>query len=427
MRRRFQLLYKILACLVLGFLLLQMHSCKNSRSSSGTPAKDAANAENPIFQEKLQVNLVEQFRFCEEQLKKSVALNTDYTTHPRLIEAGEKHWKMPKNDVLIWTVGFYPGILWQMYDVTKKEYWKKEALKRTLPLEPYKNNREHHDVGFMMYCSYGQAYRLTGNKEYRDVLIQSAKSLISRYNPRVGTIKSWSNELHPQWKQHITIIDNMLNLELLFWASKETGDPIYREIAVKHAETTMKHHFREDNSCYHVVEYDENTGAVRNKNTSQGYADESVWARGQAWAVYGYTMVYRETGDPKFLDFAKKVSERFIAGLPADHVPYWDFFLNGKEGEPRDASAAAIAASGLVELSTHVKLQAEARRYRAAADAILNSLASKSYSAKGVNDAFLLHSTGAKPQGHEIDVALVYADYYYLEALLRRKALMRKM
>jgi unsaturated chondroitin disaccharide hydrolase len=418
-----QILNKSLSLLAVGMLLIIVFSCKNTVKSSQAAQSVLEEKENSIFQEKLKINIEKELSLCEDQLKKSVALNTDYTTHPRFIESGDKHWKMPKNDVLVWTVGFYPGILWQMYETTQDEYWKDEALKRTLPLEPYKFNREHHDVGFMMYCSYGQAYRLTGKKEYRDVLIQSAKSLISRFNPKVGTIKSWSNELHPQWKQHITIIDNMLNLELLFWASKETGDPVYRDIAVKHAETTMKHHFRNDYSCYHVVEYDENTGALRNKNTSQGYADESVWARGQSWAVYGYTMVYRETGDPKFLDFAKKVSERFIVGLPQDYIPYWDFNLTGKEGEPRDASAAAIAASGLVELSTLVKTSELAMRYCTAAEGILNSLSSPAYSAIGVNDAFLLHSTGAKPQGHEIDVALVYADYYYLEALLRRKAL----
>lgn len=423
MRRMLQILNRTLSLLIVGMLLIIVPSCKNTVKSSQAAQSVLERKENSIFQEKLQINIENELNVCENQLKKSIALNTDYTTHPRLIESGDKHWKMPKNDVLVWTVGFYPGILWQMYESTQNEYWKEEALKRTLPLEPYKFNREHHDVGFMMYCSYGQAYRLTGKKEYRDVLIQSAKSLISRYNPKVGTIKSWSNELHPQWKQHITIIDNMLNLELLFWASKETGDPVYRDIAVKHAETTMKNHFREDYSCYHVVEYDEKTGAVRNKNTSQGYADESVWARGQAWAVYGYTMVYRETGDPKFLDFAKKVSERYILGLPEDYIPYWDFSLTGKAGEPRDASAAAVAAAGLVELSTLVKTPELAKRYCAAADGILNSLASPAYSAKGVNDAFLLHSTGAKPQGHEIDVALVYADYYYLEALLRRKVL----
>ncbi len=417
---------RFLSLLAVGIVLILIPSCDYMDKSAKANQSVAEKKENPIFQESLRVDLEDQFQFCEEQLKKSVALHTDYNTHPRLIESGDKHWETPKNGVLVWTVGFYPGILWQMYEITKNEYWKEEALKRTLALEAYKNNREHHDIGFMMYSSYGQAYRLTGNKEYRDVLIQSANSLISRYNPKVGTIKSWSNELHPQWKEHITIIDNMLNLELLFWASKETGDPVYRDIAVKHAETTMKNHFREDFGCYHVVEYDENTGAVRNKNTSQGYAHESVWARGQSWAVYGYTMVYRETGDPKFLDFAKKVSERYIAGLPEDYIPYWDFSLTGKEGEPRDASAAAIAASGLIELSSLVKTPELQKRYLAAADATLNSLASPAYSAKNVNDAFLLHSTGAKPQGHEIDVALIYADYYYLEALRRRKSLSEK-
>ena len=420
-----QMVKKIIRFVPILLLIVSISSCRSNSAKGKSEKNDLV--DNTIFQEQLEINIENEMEYCEEQLKKSVALHTDFETHPRLIESGEQHWKMPKNGVLVWTVGFYPGILWQMYDVTKNDYWKTEALKRTLPLEPYKFNKEHHDVGFMMYCSYGQAYRLTGNKEYRDVLLESANSLISRYNSKVGTIKSWSNELHPQWKQHITIIDNMLNLELLFWASKETGDPIYRNIAVKHAETTMKNHFRADFSSYHVVEYDEQTGEVRNKNTSQGFADESTWARGQAWAVYGYTMVFRETKDPKFLDFAMKVSDRFISGLPKDYIPYWDFDLNDKKGEPRDASAAAIAASGLVELSSLVENPKLKKKYCAAADAILNSLASPTYSAKEENDAFLLHSTGAKPQGNEIDVALVYADYYYLEALRRRKAMESNM
>lgn len=416
-------MYKIRSIISVLLIGLGAVSCLQSSASKRDLNKKENQINHLIFQEELSIDIDKELNFCEDQLKKSVALNTDFTSHPRLIESGSRHWKMPKNDVLLWTVGFYPGILWQMYESSKDAYWMEEALKRTLPLEAYKFNREHHDIGFMMYCSYGQAYRLTGKKEYREVLIESAKSLISRYNPAVGTIKSWSNDLHPQWKQHITIIDNMLNLELLFWASKETGDPVYRAIAIKHAETTMKNHFRDDFSSYHVVEYDESTGAVRNKNTSQGYADESVWARGQSWAMYGYTMVYRETGDIKFLDFAKKVTERYILGLPKDYIPYWDFNVSGMKGEPRDASAAAIAASGLVELSTLVKTSELATRYRSAADGILNSLASPAYSAKGVNDAFLLHCTGAKPQGNEIDVALIYADYYYLEAILRRKAI----
>jgi len=190
------MLQKIILFIALGLLVGLNCSCMQSASSKG---KDTSKQEmSPIFQEELNVNIEQEMKFCEGQLKKSVALHTDFETHPRLIESGEEHWKMPENGVLVWTVGFYPGILWQMYDVTKNEYWKDEALKRTLPLEPYKYNKEHHDVGFMMYCSYGQAYRLTGKKEYRDVLIESANSLITRYNPKVGTIKSWSNELHPQ-------------------------------------------------------------------------------------------------------------------------------------------------------------------------------------------------------------------------------------
>ena len=308
-----------------------------------------------------------------------------------------------------------------MYDLTKDDKWKKEAIKRTEVFESFKTINEHHDIGFMMFPAYGNGYLFGDKMEYKDVLLTSAKSLASRYNPKVGTIRSWSNKMHPRWQQHITIIDNMLNLELLFWASKNGGDQKYYDIAVKHAETTMANHFRPDYTSWHVIEYDSISGDVLNRHTKQGYADDSRWSRGQAWGIYGYTMVYRETGDKKFMDFAVKLTDKYLELLPEDYIPHWDFDVPNKEKEERDASAAAVVASGLLELSTLVEDRNKQQQYYDAALRMLESLSSDEYSGVGKADSFLLHSTGAKSLGHEIDVALIYADYYYIEALARLK------
>eukprot|EP01035_Chromulina_nebulosa_P061103 gene61103-83568_t len=207
---------------------------------------------------------------------------------------------------------------------------KDAAIQWTEKLEPLKDFKDHHDLGFMMYCSYGNAYRLTGNVEYKDILVQAAKSLCTRFSAKTGCIKSW-NVFH-SWHgnksyRYPVIIDNMMNLELLFWATKETGDSTYYKIAVTHANTTMKNHFRPDYSSYHVINYNAQTGAVQQKKTAQGFADESAWARGQAWALYGYTVMYRSTKDKQYLEQAKNIAAFLLnhPNLPADKVPYWDF------------------------------------------------------------------------------------------------------
>ena len=371
--------------------------------------------------EKYDFNLNKEIKNCEAQLEISAPKLTDLTKHPRLIETDETQWKEVPNGRLVWTSGFYPGILWYMYDLTKDEKWRKEAIKRTDVFEDFKTITEHHDIGFMMFPAFGLGCKLGGIKEYKDILLSSAASLATRYNPHVGTIKSWSNKMHPRWKQHITIIDNMLNLELLFWASKNGGEPIYYDIAKKHAETTMKNHFRDDYTSWHVIEYDSITGKVLNRHTKQGLNDDSRWSRGQAWGIYGYTMTYRETGDKKFLEFAKKITDKYLSLLPDDYVPYWDFDIDNTKDHNRDASAAAITASGLLELSSLVEDKNDQLRYYKAALKMLRALSSPAYSGVGKTDSFLLHSTGAKSLGYEIDVALIYADYYYIEALDRLK------
>jgi rhamnogalacturonyl hydrolase YesR len=318
-----------------------------------------------------------------------------------------------------WTSGFFPGSLWLLSELTGDPTWRDPAAAYTAGLEGMKANRRTHDVGFMLFCSFGQGYRLTQNPHYRDVLLAGAESLLTRFNPAVGCIKSW--DTRAEWPYPV-IIDNMMNLELLLWATQESGDPKYREIAVSHADVTLRHHFRPDASSYHVVDYDPATGAVRKRQTHQGAADESAWARGQGWALYGFTFMFRETGQPAYLEHAQRVAA-FIMNhprLPADKVPYWDFDAPRIPKAPRDASAAAIISSALLELS-RLAGEPEAQAYRAFAIDQLRHLASPEYLAPvGENGGFLLkHSTGSHPRSSEIDVPLNYADYYFLEALLR--------
>jgi rhamnogalacturonyl hydrolase YesR len=320
-----------------------------------------------------------------------------------------------------WTSGFYPGVLWNMYELSGESGWKERAAKYTAELEAQQYNGSNHDVGFRMFCSYGNALRLTEDESYIPVLVQSAKTLIARYYDQVGCIRSW--DFNQENWQCPVIIDNMMNLELLFWASNQTGDPVYRDIAFSHASTTLENHFRSDNSSWHVIDYDTISGKVRNRNTHQGFADESSWSRGQAWGLYGYTMSYRFTDHLDFLKQAEKIAGFLLEhpNMPIDLVPYWDFDAPDIPNEPRDVSAAAIMASALYELCRYSEKGAW---YKENADKIMESLGTAYASAPGENFGFILgHSVGAKPFDKEVDVPLNYADYYYLEALVRKKEL----
>ena len=318
-----------------------------------------------------------------------------------------------------WTSGFFPGSLWYAYELTGNDTLKADAIQYTNLLNPVRYYKGTHDLGFMVNCSYGNAERLSPNDTIAAVMRETADNLCGRFNDSIGAIRSWD---FGTWNFPV-IIDNMMNLELLFEASKLSGDSTFYNIARKHADTTMANHFREDNSCYHVVDYDPETGEVRKRQTAQGYADESAWARGQAWALYGYTMCYRYTHDAKYLEQAEKVYNFIFnnKNLPEDLVPYWDFDAPNIPNEPRDASAAACTASALYELSTYLP----DKGYKETADRIMESLASPSYRAKvGTNGNFILmHSVGSIPHGAEIDVPLNYADYYFLEGLMRKRDL----
>lgn len=317
-------------------------------------------------------------------------------------------------DIYDWTSGFFPGSLWYIYELTKNEDLKKHAIRYTNLLHPIKSYTGNHDIGFMMNCSYGNAFRLAPNDTIVSVLVESANSLCTRFNEKVGALRSWD---FGTWNYPV-IIDNMMNLELLFVASKLTGISKYKNIAVEHANKTIDNHFRPDYTCWHVVSYN-NDGTVERKQTFQGKNDNSSWARGQAWAVYGYTYCYRETKDETFLNRAVKIADMIMERVKtADAIPYWDYDAPIMDETPRDASAAAITASTLLELSTMVT---DGNRYLLYAEKILKSLSNEKYLSKiGENNGFiLLHSTGSLPNGSEIDTPLNYADYYFLEALKR--------
>jgi unsaturated chondroitin disaccharide hydrolase len=323
-----------------------------------------------------------------------------------------------------WTVGFFPGSLWSLYEATGDPQWRAAAERYTRLLIPEQDNTRTHDVGFILNCSFGNGYRLTGEASYRAVLLKGAASLGARFSPVVGCIKSWDRD--PSVYTFPVIIDNMMNLELLLLAAREGGDPRFRAIAMAHADTTLRNHFRPDGSSFHVVDYDPATGRVLRRVTHQGAADDSAWARGQAWGLYGYAMMFRETREERYLGAAEKIAA-FILNhprMPPDKVPFWDFDAPGQPDAPRDSSAAAIMSSALFELAGLTRDPRAAARYVELAEAQVRSLASPAYlAAPGTNGGFLLmHATGNHPRNSEVDTPLNYADYYFLEALLRCRA-----
>ncbi|ADY52618.1 glycosyl hydrolase family 88 [Pseudopedobacter saltans DSM 12145] len=376
-----------------------------------------------VFSVNAQLNVKKEVAFAGSQTmimldgvnKAKLASNKKDLVAPRTLEKGELKL-VPSRD---WTSGFFAGELWYLYELTRDKNWLDDADNYTRPLEQEKDNGKTHDMGFKIYCSFGNAYRLTQKEYYKNVIIESAKTLSTRYNDKVKAIRSWDHNSQ-KWSFPV-IIDNMMNLELLFEATKLTGDSTFYKIAVNHANTTLKNHFRKDYSSYHVIGYDPETGKVLQRNTHQGYSDESAWARGQAWAIYGYTMCYRYTKDQRYLDQAEHIVNYFFnhKNMPKDLIPYWDFDAPNIPNEPRDVSAATVTASALLELANYSKNKTAYYKY---SQTILNNIAQKYKSKLGGNKGFILsHSTGAKPSNSEVDVPLNYADYYYLEALKRYK------
>lgn len=354
------------------------------------------------------------------QLKPLVALALEQKRIPRTIHEGKMRFTGQRFD---WTEGFFPGTCWYMYELTGEDLWKEAALELEHHFIDHRFLTTNHDLGFVFNCSFGHGFRLQNDSLSRQVLIDAANSLITRFNPTVGCIQSW--DVDRGWQatrgwQYPVIVDNMMNLELLFKVSELTDDPKYREIAITHANTTLKNHFRDDGSSYHVLDYDTLTGEIRHKHTAQGFAHESAWARGQSWGLYGFVSCYQYTQDERYLAKAEEIADFLLSHpkLPKDKVPYWDFDADGIPDEPRDASAAAIMASALLQLDKF-----SAKDYKPAAEQIITSLSSPSYfAAQDQNKNFvLMHSVGSIPHGAEIDVPLNYADYYYTEAIYRLK------
>lgn len=355
--------------------------------------------------------LVEDFiSLADQKVRWMIETPHDSARFPRSYKEG----KVTLSKASGWTAGFYPAILWHLYDLTGNALYRSEAERYLRWLEPNKalEGWNTHDLGFMMLPPFGKAYELTKNAHYKEVLHETADSLANLYNPVVGTTLSWP--WRKEWS-HPTIIDNLLNLELLFWSAKNGGDSAHYQIAVDHLNTTLKNHIRPNFSTYHVVNYDAATGEVIERVTDQGASDSSTWARGQAWAVYGYTMGFRETRDSSYLKAASRLAEYYISQLPEDKIPYWDFTLTGKADEPRDVSSVTVFLSAFIDLSKWAKDFSE-EESEALIHTILTNL-HRDYLAPKDVPYILDHSTGSKPGNSEVDVPLIYADYYLIEAL----------
>lgn len=354
-----------------------------------------------------------QMELMDKNLDSAAVSNPGVAIYPRSINKEGALWT---SNYKWWCSGFYPGSMWYVYEYTGDEKIKELALKYQAGLEPLRFRKDDHDIGFQLMCSYGNCLRLTEDQTCVPVLIDGANSLASRFDPEVGCTRSWS---FGKWSFPV-IVDNMMNMELLLKAAELGGSDSLKNVALAHARTTMKNHFRDDKSCFHLVDYNPETGEVAGKQTVQGLADDSAWARGQAWGLYGFTMVYRFCKEQDILDHAIAIAEYLLPRLPEDGVPFWDYDSAEIPNDVRDASAAAIMASGLIELSQYVDAE-KAERYLATAEKMLRTLASEDYlCAEGEDYGFLLkHSTGNKNTDSEVDVPLTYADYYFLEALIR--------
>mgnify|MGYP003631952132 CR=1 FL=1 len=382
-KHRFKLFF-----IALSFLI----SCKSEKKEHYNYQKELENRYNKLLTYKLD----------------SMAFPRSYNDSTKQIN------KVPSKD---WTSGFFAGNLWQIYELTGNEAYKNQAEKWTAFIEKEKYNNRTHDMGFKVFCSFGNGLKSKNNEHYKAVIIESAETLSTRFNNKIGSIRSW--DFNKDIWQFPVIIDNMMNLELLFEATKISGDSTYHKLAVSHANTTLKNHFREDNSSYHVVDYDTISYQPRMKVTHQGFNNESSWARGQGWAIYGFTMAYRYTKDSKYLERAKATADYFLnhKNLPEDGIPYWDFNDPNIPKAPKDVSAGTVVSSALVELYGYTNDE----KYLGYSRKVIESLKSSNYILpEDVAAPFILdHSTGNWPKNDEIDEPIVYGDYYYLETLLR--------
>jgi rhamnogalacturonyl hydrolase YesR len=374
----------------------------------------------------------------QKPIKKVIEDALDFSVKQSLLMANslkDKKELLPKTTDLFgnmvtckadwWTSGFFPGTLWFLYEYSGSPELRVLAEEFSLRVEKEKTKTDTHDLGFVFNCSFGNGYRITKNNSYLDIILTASNSLATRYNEKLGVIRSWdTHSWNKQW-QYAVIIDNMMNLEMLLWASEKFNAPKFRQIAVSHADKTLFNHFRKDYSTFHVVSYDTITGIPHAKNTAQGYSDSSAWARGQSWGLYGYVVMYRFTKEERYLKQANAIAEFLInhPKMPEDKIPYWDYNAPNIPDTYRDASAGAIMCSALIELSKYVEPE-KAKLYLSIAEQQLRSLNTYYRNAAGNNGNFILkHSVGSLPGKSEVDVPLTYADYYFVEALMRMREL----
>lgn len=393
---------KILICII---VFTELISCNNKMKTDNNQSLKLVIDSAFVFAEKQSLLMAAKYKDKAGRLPRTYENNSDVSSDSR--------W---------WCSGFFPGSLWYIYENSQNPEILRYAQLYTDRVEREKYTTDNHDVGFMIYCSFGNGFRLTGEDRYKEILLTGAKSLATRFNPKIGLICSWDH--NKEIWQYPVIIDNIMNLELLLWASDNSDDKSFRNIAISHADKSMIHHFRPDYSSFHVVSYDTITGLPHRKQTHQGYSDESSWSRGQAWGLYGYTYLYRETKDECYLELAKNIANYIInhPNMPDDYIPYWDFDTPDIPNTYRDVSAATVIASALVELSDYIDKELT-QKYLKVVETQIKKLASPEYTAKlGENGCFILkHSVGSYPGKSEVDVPLAYADYYYLEALTRLK------
>ena len=400
---------KIRFTLALIILIILIPQCKNNRGAEQNGKDiDSLISENLSYAQKKITYFLE---------------NLDVNTYPGSVDDKGQLITIPAKS---WEAGYLAGILWYLYDYTREEKWKIYAQQWTAGLELQKFNKNSHDLLFMLYASFGNGYKFTHDELYKDVLIVGSKTLASRYNPQLGYIKSWDAFYPSQTIQFPVIIDALLANEMLFYVSRISGDSSFYKIAYKHALNTKRDFIRNDYSTYYLVEYDTILNAVKAKRTWLGYADESTWARGHARAIYGSAVVFRETGDSSFLELSKKTADFYMQHprLPADLIPYWDFDDRDIPNAPRDASAACIAASGLLELASLLPAK-ERDKYIDFAVRTLKSLASDKYrNTPNENLGFILkHSTGSRSWNIEVDKPKISADYYFIESLIKLEKL----
>ncbi|GAB7220417.1 glycoside hydrolase family 88 protein [Vibrio comitans] len=414
--------YKTQKSLLSLATIVALSACSEEEAQSTTKAEPAA----PVVNSAPVAWPTDKVQFCNTALDKATEQYTyfrnNYTDPQNIPTAWNEEEETKFTTIQGWTAGFVAGSFWYLYEHNQNDEWLKTATDWTEALKDSQFNRKTHDIGFIINDSFGNGFRLTGNQAYPEVLLNAAKTLMERYNPEIGLTFSWS---WGYWEFPV-IVDNMMNLELLFEASLATGDPRYYEAAISHADKTIKHHFRSDYSSYHLVNYNRDTGLPNWKQTFQGIADDSAWARGQGWGLYGYTSVYRYTKDEKYLDHARGIANYILShkNMPEDLVAFFDFDAPDREDirNVKDTSAASLMASALFELATYVEGD-EAQRYLDAANKILRNLSSPEYLAsKGENGNFLLkQATGNYPASLDIEASLNYGDYYYLQALTRCK------